>query len=370
MSNQSNQRKISNKDMVIILKAKVRDQCDEKNNYIRECEKLENTEWELTAYMYKYEKVETIEKLLKLTDKHQNIVINSSLLNRLSVVREEEKKTHTYFNHYDPVTGGLVLQFKKTDASIKAGKDKPRYYDISVGYTAHMEILKPFLKTEFTEKDLGCVKSATSMFKFRPPPKVVPVAIPVAEPVVEPVVEPVKAKKVKKVMIDDDPVLPNEPQFNPATKKIEKVKKAKKVKKVMIDDDPILPNEPQMFIPLSLNGRVTIEQLRAYEAQQNIVIKTSFGRKVLYGDLLPHEQRVYIWIMNEFPKMNSDVKRYIRIACDMEGMDLLTDDDTGDILDEAYYYYKDNFYPTDKEYIRTLEEFVTLTPDRNYSKND
>jgi len=36
-------------------------------------------------------------------------------------------------------------------------------------------------------------------------------------------------------MIDDDPILPNEPQYNPKTKKIEK---PKKVKKVMIDDDP------------------------------------------------------------------------------------------------------------------------------------
>ncbi len=239
--------------MVIILKAKVKEQCEEKNSYIRECEKLENTEWDLTAYMYKYEKVETIEKLLKLTDKHQNITINSSLLNRVSVVREEQKKTHTYFNHYDPVTGQLVLQFKKTDASIKAGKDKPRYYNISVGYTAHMEILKPFLKTEFTERDLGCVLEANSMFNFRPPPKTVPVA--------EPVAEPVKAKKVKKVLIDDDPVLPNEPQHIPVAEPVAEPVKAKKVKKVLIDDDPVLPNEPQ-HIPIPKKPITLKEQVK------------------------------------------------------------------------------------------------------------
>lgn len=178
-----------------------------------------------------------------------------------------------------------------------------------------------------------------------------------------------KPKKIKKVMIDDDPILPNEPQYNPVTKKIEK---PKKVKKVMVDDDPILPNEPQMFIPLSLNGNVTLEEYRAYKAQQNMVIKLGWGqyrKEVKWRDLDLHDRIVYVWLRNEFPTMSSDEKRYIRIGCDMEGMDLLTDDD-GNILDEAYYHHKDNLDPNNKEYLRELEEYVRTTPNRRYSKND
>ena len=217
----SNQRTISNKDMVCILKAKVREQCEIKKEYMDKCGELANSEWELTASMYRYEKEDTIEKLLKLTDKHQNIHINSSVLNRKSVVREEVGSKHTYYNHYDPVTGGLVKQIKKYKNPEHQGlrDNKPMYYTMSVGYTKYKRELEPFLKTEFTERDLGSVKSATSMFNSTATPKVVPV----------------KVKKVKKVVIDDDPVLPDEPQFNPATKKVEK---PKKVKKVMIDDDP------------------------------------------------------------------------------------------------------------------------------------
>jgi hypothetical protein len=52
-----------------------------------------------------------------------------------------------------------------------------------------------------------------------------------------------KLKKVKKVMIDDDPILPNEPQFNPVTKEmdnVKKVEKPKKVKKVKVVEKPVL----------------------------------------------------------------------------------------------------------------------------------
>jgi hypothetical protein len=51
-----------------------------------------------------------------------------------------------------------------------------------------------------------------------------------------------KPKKVKKVMIDDDPILPNEPQFNPVTKKmdnVKKVEKPKKVKEVKVVETPV-----------------------------------------------------------------------------------------------------------------------------------
>jgi hypothetical protein len=51
-----------------------------------------------------------------------------------------------------------------------------------------------------------------------------------------------KPKKVKKVMIDDDPILPNEPQFNPVTKKmdnVKKVEKPKKVKEVKVVEKPV-----------------------------------------------------------------------------------------------------------------------------------
>jgi len=227
--------------MVIILKAKLKEQCEVKKAYIDECENLTQREWELTAYMYKYEKEETIEKLLKLTDKHQNIYINSSVLGRKSVVREEEGSKHTYYNHYDPVTGELFKQIKKykNPKHQRVGDDKPMYYTMRVGYTKYKRELEPFLKTEFTKRDLGCVKSATSMFNFTAKP--VRVEKKVEKEVVGTVVEEkrMESKKVKKVMIDDDPVLPNEPQYNPVTKK------SKKVKKVLIDDDPVLPNEPQ-----------------------------------------------------------------------------------------------------------------------------
>lgn len=262
--------------MVIILKAKVKEQCDEKNSYIRECEKLERTEWDLTAYMYKYEKEETIEKLLKLTDKYQNIYINSSVLDRKSVVREEEGSKHTYFNHYDPVTNELVLQIKKykNPKHQVVGDDKPKYYTMNVGYTEYMKELKPFLKTKFTKKDLGCVKSATSMFEFE------------KAPIVEE--KKVKSKKVKKVVIDDDPILPNEPQFNSVTKKIEK---PKKVKKIMIDDDPILPNEPQ-FNPVT----------RKIEKVKKV-------KKVMIDDdpILPNEPQ-----FNPVPKKSPSLKQQIK----------------------------------------------------------
>ena len=73
--------KITDKDMVGILKAKLSKACRERNAYSTRVEflerHLETTEWNLTAYVYKYEKNETIEKLLKLTDKYKNIVISS-----------------------------------------------------------------------------------------------------------------------------------------------------------------------------------------------------------------------------------------------------------------------------------------------------
>jgi len=165
----------------------------------------------LTAYVYKYEKNETIEKLLKLTDKYKNIVISSRVLNRISIVEEQ----HTYLNHIDPITKEIVEQYKKTKKNILLNRDKPMYYTMKVGFTEHKVVLRPYLKTSITQDDL---KTATSMFDFELKQS-----------------QPKKAKKVKKVMIDDDPILPNEPQYNPKTKKIEK---PKKVKKVMIDDDP------------------------------------------------------------------------------------------------------------------------------------
>jgi len=51
-----------------------------------------------------------------------------------------------------------------------------------------------------------------------------------------------KPKKVKKVIIDDDPILPNEPQFNPVTKEmdnVKKVEKPKKVKEVKVVEKPV-----------------------------------------------------------------------------------------------------------------------------------
>ena len=143
----------------------------------------------------------------------------------------------------------------------------------------------------------------------------------------------------------------------------------------MIDDDPILPDETGEFIPLTLNGKVTLEEYKAYKAQQKMVIKLGWGqyrKEVKWCDLDLQDRIVYAWLRNEFPKMSSDEKRYIRIRCDMEEMDLLTDDD-GNILDEAYYHYKDNIDindPKNKEYIRELEEYVSTTPNLRYSKND
>ena len=211
--------KITDKDMINILRAKLSKACRERNAYATRVEflerHLETTEWNLTAYVYKYEKNETIEKLLKLTDKYKNIVISSRLLNRISIVEEQVKSKHTYLNHIDPITKEIVVQYKKTKNNILLNRDKPMYYTMKVGYTEHKVVLRPYLKTTITQDDLN---TATSMFDFELKQS-----------------QPKKAKKVKKVMIDDDPILPNEPQYNPKTKKIEK---PKKVKKVMIDDDP------------------------------------------------------------------------------------------------------------------------------------
>ena len=135
-----------------------------------------------------------------------------------------------------------------------------------------------------------------------------------------------KPKKVKKVMIDDDPILPNEPQFNPVTKEmdnVKKVEKPKKVKKVMIDDDPILPNEPQ-FNPVT--------------------------KKIDRNELPLHDRVVYDWLEKGGINIHgSPNARYVRIYIDMNGLDYIADDD-GRIKPEGYYYYKDlEFWGDDVE---------------------